>query len=57
MIDSSTGEILRESYYSGSENGKGWWIMYRTTMAFIASGQLTYSAVRTYMHITAEAAN
>ena len=27
--------------------------MYRTTLAFIASGRLTYSAVRVYTHITA----
>ena len=29
--------------------------MYRTTLAFIASGRLTYSAVRVYTHITAGA--
>ncbi|MBR2732965.1 MAG: replication/maintenance protein RepL [Selenomonadaceae bacterium] len=55
LIDSDTGEILSSSRYFCSENGKDWWIMYRITMAFIASGQLTYSAVRVYMHIAARA--
>lgn len=55
VIDADTGFIIRKSTYSGSENGKDWWVMYRITMAFIASGKLTYSAVRVYMHIAARA--
>ena len=55
VIDVDTGFIIRKSTYTGSENGKDWWIMYRITMAFIASGKLQYSAVRVYMHLTARA--
>ena len=55
MVDNETGELIMYSEYRGTQNGKDWWIMYRTTMAFIASGKLTYSAVRVYMHITARA--
>lgn len=53
VIDQETGEVIRNSYYERSQNGKDWWIMYRITMAFIASGQLKYAAVRVYMHIAA----
>lgn len=55
VIDADTGEVIRASTYSGSENGKDWWVMYRITMAFIASGRLQYSAVRVFMHLTAKA--
>lgn len=55
VTDTKTGEVISHHEYVGTQNGKNWWIMYRTTMAFIASGELTYSAVRVYMHITARA--
>lgn len=55
VIDVDTGNVIREATYTGSQNGKDWWIMYRITMAFIASGRLQYSAVRVYMHLTARA--
>lgn len=54
VVDAETGEVLSESVYQGSQNGKDWLIVYRITMAFIASGKLTYSAVRVYMHISAK---
>lgn len=55
IVNDETGELIAHNEYRGTQNGKDWWIMYRITMAFIASGKLTYSAVRVYMHITARA--
>ena len=55
-VDTETGEILLHTEYQGrSQNGRDWWIMYRTVMAFFASGRVTYSGIRVYMHITAKA--
>lgn len=53
LSDGETGEILRETTWTGSENGKDWLIMYRTTAALLASGKLSSVAVRTFLFLTA----
>lgn len=51
--DEKTGEILIETRYKGSQNGKDWLIVYRMIFALIATGKLSYAAVRTYAFIAA----
>ena len=55
VADRGTGELIAESKYSGTQNGKNRWIMYRATMALLASGRIPDSAVRVYLSITAQA--
>ena len=51
--DEKTGEILIETRYKGSQNGKDWLIVYRMLFGLIATGKLSYAAVRTYAFIAA----
>ena len=51
--DEATGEVLVETRYKGSQNGKDWCIVYRLLFALIATGKLSYAAVRTYCFIAA----
>lgn len=51
--DEVTGEVLVETHYKGSQNGKDWCVVYRMLFALFATGKLSYAAVRTYCFIAA----
>ena len=53
LRDSVTGEIIFETINTGTQNGKGWLITYRSFFALIASGKLSYAAVRTFSFFAA----
>ena len=55
VYDNETGEIISYSEYSGTQNGKDWWIVYRETLKILASGNISNSAIRVYLHLLAYA--
>ena len=48
-ITDANGKVILDKRYIGSQNGKGWLIMYRQTAAIIAAGELTQTATRLLM--------
>ena len=53
LTDPITGEIIFETYNTGTQNGKDWTIVFRSYFALIASGKLSYAAIRTFSFIAA----
>ena len=53
ITDPHTGEIIFETRNTGTQNGKDWTIVFRSYFALIASGKLSYAAIRTFSFIAA----
>ena len=53
ITDANTGEEILSKTYRGSQNGRGWLIVYRKTAALIASGKLSIAPIRLFMFLTA----